>query len=222
VPVDDPRVTTDGLSGAVDASALLDLMTRRRSIRRLRGGPVSGAALDRIAAAVELSPAAFDVPAWRVVVLRERRAEFWAMVDDAIDARLDGDRRQRYHERIDAIRASVAVALLYEDLEATRRLQVDWNIAAADATTFVDQGLGMVQMAIWLAAVGEGLASSIHHFEWLIEEAAATVTGIDRQRYRLRASMPIGYADETPRPPVPRGAPTWVVDDAGPGLDYTI
>jgi len=225
VPVDDrrfSRIADVAAPPPATGGDLVALMRARRSIRRLSGGPVSEESLSRLRAAVELSPAAFDIPAWRVVLLRDRRHAFWSAIDRAITERIEGERGVRYHQRIDALRDAVAVALFYEDLGAARRLEVAWNVAPGDAASYIDQGLGMAQLALWLAAVGEGLATSIHHYEWLMEEPAAAILGIDREQFRLRSLMPIGYAAEVPAPPAMRTEPTWVVDAFAAGTDYDI
>ena len=224
MPTEDSRTSLREIGAPLraDGGDLVDLMRARRSIRRLRGGPLSDESLGRLREAVELSPAAFDVPAWRVVLLRDQRRHFWDAIAAAIDQRIEGERRLRYHQRVDAMRDGVATALFYEDLGAARRLEVAWNVTPGDAASYIDQGLGMAQLALWLAAVGEGLATSIHHYEWLMEGPAADLLDIDRERYRLRVLMPIGYADELPSPPVPRTDPTWVVDGFHERDDYAI
>jgi predicted oxidoreductase (fatty acid repression mutant protein) len=193
-----PRPPLDRSSEA--AADLLSTMIRRRTIKRLRPGPLSEAALDRILAAVRLTPSAFNRPAWHLLVVRDRHAAFWEMVASAVRDHLNGDRRERYLARVDGFRSGVLTALVYEDLAARDALQSAWDVTADRAHAYAEQGLGMVQLALWLAVTAEGLATSLQHLEWLIEDRAAAFFDLPPERYRLVATMPIGYADEVPLP----------------------
>jgi predicted oxidoreductase (fatty acid repression mutant protein) len=198
-----PRPASDR---SVDpAAGLLATMTQRRTVKRLRSGPLSEAALDRVLAAVRLTPAAFNRPPWHLIVLRERQAAFWEMVAGTIAERLAGDRRARYLARVEGFRAGVVTALVYEDLAARDALQAAWDVTVEQARSYAEQGLGMVQLALWLALTAEGLATSLQHLEWLIEDRAAAFLDLPPARYRLVATMPIGYAAELP-PPSERSA----------------
>ena len=193
-----PRPTLDR---PVDPAAdLLATMARRRTVKRLRPGPLSDAALGRILEAVRLTPAAFNRPSWHLVIVRERQAAFWEMVAGAIGDRLAGERRERYLARVEGFRAGVVTAVIYEDLSARDALQAAWGITADQARSYAEQGLGMMQLALWLAVTAEGLATSLQHLEWLVEERTAVFLGLEAERYRLVAILPIGHADETPPP----------------------
>jgi len=177
---------------------LISLLERRRSIRRLQGGPFSPPLRERLMEAVRLTPAAYNLPPWHVVLLHERRAEFWQMVEGAVRERLDGDRRERYHERIAGFRDGVAVAVFYEDTTVGAQIAQAWQISDSQADAFVQQGLGMAQLSLWLALTAEGLVTSLQHWDWLLEERLATFVDAPEQ-FRLAAVMPIGYAGEAPR-----------------------
>jgi predicted oxidoreductase (fatty acid repression mutant protein) len=187
--------------GLLDAEAtadLLGLLEQRRSIRRLRGGPFPFHVRERLMEAVRLAPAAYNLPPWRVVLLHERRDAFWGLFQAAVDERLDGERRERYVDRIDGFRAGVGVAVFYEDTTVASRIAQAWQISEREADAFVQQGLGMAQLAFWLALTGEGLVTSLQHWDWLIEERLAAFIGAP-EHIRLAAVMPIGYPDESPR-----------------------
>src|SRR6185503_20261092 len=111
------------------------------------------------------------------------------MVAGAVRDRLEGERRERYLARVDGFRSGVVTSLVYEDLIAREALQRAWAITADQARSYAEQGLGMVQLAIWLAATAEGLATSLQHLEWLIEERAAAFLGREPGRFRLVTTM---------------------------------
>ena len=179
---------------------LTDLLARRRSIRRLRDGPLADEVLDRLLTAARLVPAAYNRHPWHVVVVRERRAAFWSEVDAAFRDGLEGERLERYLGRLDGFRGGVGAILIYEDRRAVEEMRVATRIDVDQARAFTEQALGMVQLAIWLAAVAEGLATSLQHWEALIEGRAASFLKLPRDRFRLTAVMPLGYPAEEPRP----------------------
>jgi predicted oxidoreductase (fatty acid repression mutant protein) len=203
-------MTVNGLLTRIDASldaeteetaeGLLSLLERRRSIRRLQPGPLSDASLQRIVEAIRLTPAAYNLPPWHVVLVHEERSAFWQLVEQVFLERLEGDRLGRYLDRLAGFRGGVAVALIYEDVTVRRELADAWQITLDQAGAFAEQGLGMVQLALWLALTAEGLVSSLQHWEWLLEQPLAAFLGLPADRFRLVATLPIGHADEDPRP----------------------
>ena len=148
--------------------------------------------------AVRLTPAAYNLPPWRVILLHERRDAFWQLFEAAVDERLDGDRRERYLDRIAGFRDGVAVAVFYEDTTVSPQIAQAWQISDKEADAFVQQGLGMAQLAFWLALTAEGLVTSLQHWDWLLDDRLDTFIGAP-EHVRLAAVMPIGYPDETPR-----------------------
>lgn len=182
------------------ASALADLMSQRRSVRRLRTGSLTRDTLDRIAEAARLTPSAYNRPPWRVVVVHERRRPFWDVVEASFRASLTGERRSRYLGRLDGFRGGVGAVLIYEDRQAVAEMREAYGIDQPQAQAFSEQGLGMVQLALWLTIVAEGLATSLQHWESLIEDRLADFLDLPVDRYRLVATMPLGYSAEEPRP----------------------
>jgi len=184
---------------ALGGDGLGALLAQRRSIRRLGGGPFPLPMRNRILRAATLTPAAYNRPPWHIVLLDERRGEFWDLVDQACRDRLDADRLDRYLARLHGFRDGVAVLLIYEDRESVAAMRTAWSTDDDTTRSFADQGLGMVQLALWLAVVAEGLATSLQHWEDLIADRLVTFLNHPVDGFRLRAVMPIGYAAEAPR-----------------------
>jgi predicted oxidoreductase (fatty acid repression mutant protein) len=185
--------------GETIAADSLSLLSRRRSIRRLQEGELTPDALERIQEAILRTPSAYSVPLWHVVLIQERRRAFWNEIEGGFRAGLERDRLGRYLDRLDGFRGAAAVALIYEDRDAFPELRDAWNLSDEVAHSFVQQGLGMVQLAIWLALTAEGLVSSLQHWDWLVQERLARFLHLPSERYRLTATMPIGYPAEAPR-----------------------
>src|SRR5262245_18377885 len=117
----------------VESTALLSLLERRRSIRRLRSGPFSVETRGRLLNAIRLTPAAFNLPPWRVVLIHEQREAFWEVVEAGFRDALEGERLRRYLDRVDGFRAGVAVALIYEDRAVHVQLRDAWQISDEQA-----------------------------------------------------------------------------------------
>ncbi len=198
----------DGASGG-DASAshaLQGVMARRRSIRRLAPGPFPAESRARLLEAIRLTPAAYNLPPWRVVLVHERREELWEEIAGGFREELEGERLGRYLDRLEGFREGVAVALIFEDRRVERALREEKGASPEIARSFVQQGLGMVQLALWLAITAEGLATSLQHWDELVGARVKRFAGLGMEDYTLVATMPIGYAGEEPRV-IERAAP---------------
>ena len=189
-----------GLLDADPAAPLQGLLDRRRSIRRLRDVDLAGATVARLTEAVRLTPAAYNLPPWHVVLVRERRAQLWAVVEAAMRASLEGDRLARNLDRLAGLRSGAGLLLVYEDATVQPRLRDAWRITDEQATAFVQQGLGMVQLALWLALTEEGLVASLQHWDWLVPDGFSALVGLPADRFALAVAIPFGAPDEAPRP----------------------
>jgi predicted oxidoreductase (fatty acid repression mutant protein) len=186
------------------AASVTGLLAQRRSIRRLAGGALSPDTLARVQDAVVRTPSAFGVTPWQVVILQEQRDAFWDEVAAAFRDGLDGDRLERYLGRLEGFRAGAGVILIYEDLAARPALHQNWGLSEQTAHDFVHQGLGMLQLGIWLVLTEDGLVTSLQHWDWLIQDRIAALLDLPTERYQLISVLPIGQPAEPARdtPPV--------------------
>ena len=181
------------------ALAFQTLLSERRSIRRLRSGPFTPETRERLLAVAPLTPAAYNLPPWRVVLVHERREALWAEVEQGFREALGEEQLARYLDRLRGFAPGVAVALVFVDVGVERELREGKGAPAEVAASFVQQGLGMVQLAMWLAVTAEGMATSLQHWDHLVGPRLARFAGLPEDEFRLAATMPIGYADEAPR-----------------------
>ncbi|MGD5588099.1 nitroreductase family protein, partial [Xanthomonas citri pv. citri] len=128
----------------------LAVLEQRRTIRKLTDGRFESGLFADLVQAIELTPAAFNRPPWRVVILHDQRATFWSTVETAFRAQLDSDRLERYLQRLDQFRSGLGAILIYEDRAAAHDLQAEFNLSAETSAAFVQQALGMLQLSIWL------------------------------------------------------------------------
>ena len=191
------------LEAPIEPSIYAALLERRRSIRRLRHCELDAESLERVQEAILRTPSAYGVPVWHVVLVHQRRAAFWDEVELGFRQCLSDDRLDRYLDRLQGFREAAVVALIYEDCDALPELRDAWNLSDETARSFVQQGLGMVQLAIWLAVTAEGLVSSLQHWDWLIQDRIADFVDLPADRFHLAATMPIGLPAEEPRQTTP-------------------
>jgi predicted oxidoreductase (fatty acid repression mutant protein) len=186
------------------ALSVTNLLAQRRSIRRLAGGALSPETVARLQDAVVRTPSAFGVTPWHIVILTEQRDAFWDEVAAGFRDGLEGDRLERYLGRLEGFRSGAGVILIYEDLSARPALHLNWGLSEQTAHDFVQQGLGMLQLAIWLVLTEEGLAASLQHWDWLIQDRLAALLDLPTDRYQLVSVLPVGEPAEPARdtPPV--------------------
>lgn len=181
------------------AASVSDLLAQRRSIRRLAGGVLAPDTIARLQDAVVRTPSAFGVTPWQIVILHEHRDAFWDEVAAAFRDGLEGERLQRYLGRLEGFRSGAGVILIYEDLAARPTLHQNWGLSEQTAHDFVHQGLGMLQLAIWLVLTEVGLVASIQHWDWLIQNRVAALLDLPTERYQLISVLPIGEPAEPAR-----------------------
>jgi uncharacterized protein len=177
------------------AANLLETFARRRSVRRLTAGPLSDALIADLIMAADLVPSAFDAQPWRVVILHDRHDALWDMIERTITRRLDGDRRARYLARVDALRGGGMTLLVFEDVA---RAGPQDNLTHEEARDQASQSVGMLQLALWLTLTAHGMATSLQHWQWLMEDVALTFVGLPAEGFRLVTFMPVGSATEPP------------------------
>jgi len=182
-----------------EAHVLQGVLQARRSIRRLQDGPFTAEMRQRVLEAIRLTPAAYNLPPWRVVLIHERREETWQQIEAAFRQHLSGERLERNLGRLEGFRSGVALAFIYEDLRVGRILREEKGASVELASQFVQQALGMVQLSLWLALTAEGLATSLQHWEAFLADRTEQLTGLPAADFQLAAAMPIGYAAEEPR-----------------------
>jgi predicted oxidoreductase (fatty acid repression mutant protein) len=183
-----------------DLGHYLALLEQRRTIRELTSGPMESRLLTDLAQAVALTPAAFNRPPWRVVIVHERRHAFWETVELAIQTKLEGDRRDRYIQRLEQFRSGLGAVLIYEDRHIVQDLQRERQLTAETAASYVQQALGMLQLSLWLTLTNHGMGTSLQHWEWLLKDELVAHTGLPVDDFSLVAVMPFGFPGEAPPP----------------------
>src|SRR5690349_1509912 len=77
----------------------LDHVLKRRSVRKLTSGPVSDEVIRNILEAGRWSPSSNNSQPARLVVMKERQAEFWDFVANTLRQKLQGEQLERALDR---------------------------------------------------------------------------------------------------------------------------
>lgn len=144
---------------------LMDLLRRRRSVRRFRPTPIDGAVLERMLDAARLAPSAHNRQPWRFVVVRDpgvrlRLAESMAerlrrdrLADGTPPSVVEAD-AARSKQRLTAAPCVVLICLTMESMDSypdARRSKAEFLMAV--------QSVAMAGENLLLAAAAEGLGA---------------------------------------------------------------
>lgn len=189
--VSDTRVQVDDS----ELQTYLDHILKRRSIRKLASGPISDQTIQRILEAGRWSPSSGNTQPTRIVVVKERNAEFWDFIETTLKKKLQGEQLQRALARLSGYRSGVFTLVFYEDTTIANNPPPGLN--AEVWRNFGTQALGMAQVNIWNAIAAAGLAASNQHINLQMEEELREFLGVPAT-WKSYSIFPVGYADETP------------------------
>ncbi len=201
--------TTDELA------AYLDTVKRRRSVRKLRGGPLADVTLRGILDAGRWSPSSFNSQPVRMVLLRERHAAFWDFAEARLRETLPADRLERAVARFPGYRAGLFTLLFSEDTTVANDPPKGSN--PETWRSFAVQALGIAQANVWNAIAAAGLAASNQHVNYQIGDEALREFLDVPGTWASYSVFPVGYADETPAPGERHPHERIVFSERGPG-----
>lgn len=168
----------------------------RRSVRKLTGGPLSDKTLRTILDAGRWAPSSKNSQPWRMVVLRERHAEFWDFVAESLREKLPQESYERALKRIEGYRPGLFTIVFYEDTTIAA------NPGGSNPEvwkSYAVQAMGMVQANVWNTIAAAGLAASNQHLQFPIEAELRAYLGVP-ETWKSYSIFPVGYAAETPGP----------------------
>ena len=131
-------------------SPFLSLLGERRTVRSFGDGEIEPGLFEILTRAVEITPAAFSRPPWRVLIIHEDRFVLWEQIEESFRARLSNERLERYLDRLRQFSSGLGAILIFEDKRVQEILQTEHQLSAQVAHEFVHQALGMVQLSLWL------------------------------------------------------------------------
>ena len=167
----------------------------RRSIRKLTSGPVTDEVIRNILEAGRWSPSSNNSQPARIVVIKERNAEFWDFVANTLRQKLQGEQLERTLNRIAGYRSGIFTIVFFEDTDISNNSPFPggeeiWK-------NFAAQALGIIQANVWNAIAAAGLAASNQHINLQIEDELRDFLGVPAT-WKSYSIFPVGYADETP------------------------
>ncbi len=196
--MDIESIMTDEITQAdrMGLQTYLSFMHRRRTIRKLKGGPISDEVIHTILEAGRWSPSAFNSQPARIVVIKERQAEFWDFIANTLRQKLQGEQLERTLARIPGYRSGVFTLVFYEDTTISNNPPFPGG--GETWKSWATQGLGIMQVNVWNAIAAVGLAASNQHMNQQMEEELRAFLGVPAA-WKSYSIFPVGYADETPQ-----------------------
>jgi len=209
---------TEALPQLDDAGlqAYLDVVRKRRSVRKLTAGPVGDEMINSILEAGRWSPSANNSQPTRIVVVKERQQEFWDFVLKALQQKPQTPPLQGAISRVPGFRSGVFTLVFFEAVPPAGDLPPIPGLAEM-MRNFAAQALAIAQANVWNAVVAAGLAASKQHFNAEIEEELHEFLGVPAD-WKSCSIVPVGYADETPPEGSRNAAEEIVFHEHGPGL----
>lgn len=192
------ELTTNDTTLQPDQAGLqiyLDHVQKRRSIRKLASGPVTDEVIRNILEAGRWSPSSNNSQPARLVVVKERQAEFWDFVANTLRQKLQGEQLERALDRIEGYRSGIFTIVFFEDTAISNNPPMP---AMAEVwKNFAAQAMGIIQANVWNAIAAAGLAASNQHINFQIEDELRDFLGVPAT-WKSYSIFPVGYANETP------------------------
>lgn len=186
------------LQAFVKSNELLDAIKKRRSIYALDKDVRIGK--EKITAtieeAVQYTPAAFNSPSARAVILfGEESNKLWGeggIAEKAIRKVLpEGQSFEPTAKKLASFNAGVGTILFFKDMSVVKDLQAKFALYANNFPVWAEQTNGMTQYAVWTALANIGVGASLQHYNPLIDDAVRKTFDIP-ENWVLRAQMPFG------------------------------
>ncbi len=186
------------MPATLSAQDFVQLTAARRSVRKLKGGPLSDETYRAIVQAALWTPSNQNTQPWQFVFVRERNAELWALLERLAQERLQGDAQAQTLGRIAGMRTGLFTIFPYID---NRRLAAAVERTPArreEIPQWAIEAIGMGQLNIWLAVTAAGLATSLQHWQKWSEREVNAFLGVPETGLTQVSLMAVGYPDETP------------------------
>lgn len=176
-------------------SAVIKALKNRRSIYALgSGSPISDDEIAQLVKdAVEAIPSAFNAQTQSAVVLfGEKHQQLWQIVRETLFAMLpDEEAKAKTGAKLDSFAAGHGTVLFFSDVATVADQQKKFPLYADHFPQWADEGIGMLQIAVWAALEEAGLGVNLQHYNPLIDEKVAAAFDIPAGR-QLVSQMVFG------------------------------
>lgn len=186
------------LQAFVKSNELLDAIKKRRSIYALdKNVKIEKEKITAtIEEAVQYTPAAFNSPSARAVILFGAESnKLWGeggIVEQAVRKVLpEGQSFEPTAKKLASFNAGIGTVLYFKDIDVVKNLQDKFALYADNFPLWAEQTNGMTQFAVWTALADIGVGASLQHYNPLIDAAVHEAFDIP-ENWVLRAQMPFG------------------------------
>lgn len=175
----------------------LNVLANRRSIYDLKkDAPLNEEqVVEIIEECLKLTPAAFNLPTSRVVVLfGEKHQKLWETAAAALEKTIAKLRPEAYElvlAKIEVFKNAMGSVLFYEDHGFIDELKESYAMYADSFDSWSKEHMGMIQFNIWTALAEAGMGVNLQHYNNLIEKDLAEELGLPED-LRLISQMVFG------------------------------
>ena len=176
-----------------------EVMEKRRSIRTLeRDSRITRETVEKAIGLARHAPSAYNAQTSRLVVLmNEEHGTFWDIAEKELRLVTPPDAFARTQKKLDGFRGGNGTVLFYEDAAETEKLKQDFPLYADKFDAWAQHNNAILEYAVWLAFAEREIASSLQHYNPLVDADAAKEWDIP-ESWVLVAQMPFGRAAEEP------------------------
>lgn len=176
-----------------------EVMKKRRSIRTLeKDSHITRETVEKALELARFAPSAYNAQTSRMVVLMDREHEkFWNIAEKELRLVTPPDAFARTQKKLDGFRGGNGTVLFYEDTAETEKLKQNFPLYADKFDAWAQHNNAILEYAVWLVFTEEKIASSLQHYNPLVDADTAKEWDIP-ESWVLVAQMPFGRAAEEP------------------------
>lgn len=178
----------------------LEALKKRRSIYSIgKEAVLSKAQIESsLEEAMTHVPSAFNVQFSRTAVLFDAEHDrLWETVKEALRKIVPADKFSATDLKIESFKAGYGTVLFYLDEDAMQKLRDQYPPYAENVTSWADQSVGMLQLAVWTLLEIQGLGASLQHYSVFLEEWMRKTHAVP-ESWKLVSQMPFGNVKAPP------------------------
>lgn len=155
--------------------------------------------IDILKEAITHCPSAFNSQTSRVILLLgDKHLRLWEITKNTLKAVVPAGAFAETEEKLNSFAAGYGTILFYEDENPVKELQKTFPRYKDNFPRWSEQSAGMLQFAVWTLIQDHGLASSLQHYNPLIDAEVRKEFSVP-ESWNLIAQMPFGSMEGKPQ-----------------------
>jgi uncharacterized protein len=128
----------------------------------------------------------------------EQSIKLWNLVKSELARTVSEVAAKQAEAKLQGFAAGIGTILFFEDQATVKDLQQRFPLYADNFPAWSEQAGGMAQFAVWTALSQVGLGASLQHYNPIVDAAVAATWQVP-DAWKLRAQMPFGSNEATPK-----------------------